>query len=164
MRKLLYTLLLLTITTGIYSQDISLTVISSGGTTASTSGGSVSFTAGEPVTGTISNGSYTMTQGFQQGSLIVNAVEENLPASCSIKAWPIPFANEINIECKLDTESEVTFEFTDINGKPVFRSVQSSAGKLFGADLSGLAAGSYMLKVMFNDGKYFKIIKVVKVN
>lgn len=150
--------------TSLFAQDINLNVISAGGGFVSKANGSLSWTFGEPVTGTIKNGSYTITQGFQQSKIIVSGVSEELPATCSIRAYPVPATDYINIECELDRESGINFELTDLNGKNLLKSFQNSKASLFTADISKIPAGTYILKVSFSDGRYYKNIKVVKIN
>ena len=51
-------------------------LVSTAGSYGETSSGSLSWTIGEPVIETITNGTNTLTQGFQQSKLTVTAINE----------------------------------------------------------------------------------------
>ncbi|MCH2034321.1 MAG: hypothetical protein MK202_12495 [Tenacibaculum sp.] len=70
MKQFLFITTLL-ITASLYSQTIERTVIGSSGTTLSTANASLDFTIGDLVVTTSSNGSNTLTQGFQQETIVL---------------------------------------------------------------------------------------------
>jgi hypothetical protein len=70
MKQFLFIISLL-ITSSLSSQTLERTVIGSSGTTLSTANASLDFTIGELVVTTSSNGSNTLTQGFQQEKIVL---------------------------------------------------------------------------------------------
>ncbi|CAL2104574.1 Hemagglutinin protein [Tenacibaculum sp. 190130A14a] len=70
MKQFLFMISLL-ITSSLSSQTIERTVIGSSGTTLSTANASLGFTIGELVVATSSNASNTLTQGFQQETIVL---------------------------------------------------------------------------------------------
>ena len=70
MKQFLFIISLL-ITFSLSSQTIERTVIGSSGTTLSTANASLDFTIGDLVVTTSSNGSNTLTQGFQQETIVL---------------------------------------------------------------------------------------------
>ena len=70
MKQFLFIISLL-ITSSLSSQTLERTVIGSSGTTLSTANASLDFTIGELVVTTSSNGSNTLTQGFQQETIVL---------------------------------------------------------------------------------------------
>lgn len=70
MKQFLFITTLL-ITASLYSQTLERTVIGSSGTTLSTANASLDFTIGDLVVTTSSNGSNTLTQGFQQETIVL---------------------------------------------------------------------------------------------
>ncbi|CAL2075741.1 hemagglutinin protein [Tenacibaculum sp. 190524A02b] len=70
MKQFLFIISLL-ITSSLSSQTIERTVIGSNGTTLSTANASLDYTIGDLVVTTSSNGSNTLTQGFQQETIVL---------------------------------------------------------------------------------------------
>jgi hypothetical protein len=147
----------------IYCQSNNCSVISNGGDYISNSQVYASWTIGEPVTGTIQNNSYCFTQGFQQSRIFLTSVDENLPDKCSIKAYPVPASNQINLELKLDTQREIIIEIFDNTGKSVQMKKANTSVSPYSLDISDLPAGSYLLKVSEVSGQKLKTIKIVKI-
>jgi len=88
-----------------YSQSISRSVISSGGTEyRSTNGFSLDATIGETVIEDFS-GPFILTQGFQQGDLL----EVKFPETPDIEAslFPNPFEDELLVNIRLDADIEM---------------------------------------------------------
>lgn len=162
MRRL-FLMVLLVLPCQIYCQSNNSSVISNGGGCISNSQVYASWTIGEPVTGTIQNNSYCFTQGFQQSRIFLVSVNENLPDKCSIKAYPVPASNLINLDWKLDTQNEIIIEIFDNAGKSVLRKKASASLSPYQLDISDLSAGSYILKISELSGKKLKTIKIVKI-
>lgn len=88
-------LLALALTGGIaFSQDSFL--VSCGGTYSSGSGGSVSWSIGEPVIETATSTNNHVTQGFHQGEIYVTGIEAL--AEISILVFPNPTSESVTIE------------------------------------------------------------------
>ena len=85
--KKIYTLLfILLIGFSLEAQE----VVSSGGKTQTTADYELSWTVGEVVTATVSNGENTLTQGFHQSKLIVTALSEPVVLELNVKVYPNP--------------------------------------------------------------------------
>ncbi len=65
-------------------------VVSAAGTHAASGTAQLSWTIGEPVSGTLAGGGHILTQGIHQGLLLVDAVEGNLEPGYSVSVYPNP--------------------------------------------------------------------------
>ncbi|MFN8323889.1 MAG: alkaline phosphatase D family protein [Chitinophagales bacterium] len=97
---------------------------------------------------------------------IVSAVK-NIPADnmVMISCYPNPSVNEVSIQYYLYQPANVTIQLTDITGKTIYiQKVPHAEKGLFNteADLSGIAAGNYLLSITAGDKIYSKKLVRVK--
>lgn len=136
-------------------------VIGSQGDFSSTSQGSLSWTFGEIVTETVSNGNGTFTQGFQQ-VILSDAALSDLSGSLPLEVYPNPFHSTISILTH-NLEGEYQITVIDVSGKTIY----SSELDIFAntqqcqLDLSYLASGSYHLQLS-SDSSFVLISRIVK--
>jgi hypothetical protein len=90
MKNTLFVLVLLMSIRPVTGQEATLKLVSTAGQHIQNASGSISFSIGEPVIGTIGNANFTVSQGFQQGDA----------SSCTISGFN-PFAS--NLYSKLDS-------------------------------------------------------------
>ncbi len=133
-------------------------VTSAGGGTATAAGTQVSWTIGEPIIATATDGKNTLTQGFQQSKLTVTAIDEIQVTGLEIKVYPNPTADFVTVHFSKTPENPGYLLF-DLSGKLLKQTkIASTDTKI---EMSGYAGGSYILKL--NDGQQplqsFKIIK-----
>jgi hypothetical protein len=141
-------------------QVITPEIISSSGGNYSNSKGSLSWTLGEPITATENNGSFYLTQGFQQPSKIAVAAINNPPPQTSLSIYPNPVASSIYIQ--RDGNMQLQIQLMDMNGKVILnKTLSSSENKL---DLNEYANGIYLLKVSNMDNQLLQSLKIEKVN
>lgn len=136
-------------------------VIAGQGDFSSTSAGSLSWTFGEVVTETISTGSGTFTQGFQQ-VILSDAALTDLQGPTVLEVYPNPFHTLISI-VNSDLEGEYQVIVLDNSGKVVYlsgldTSVTADKPQL---DLSHLASGIYHLQLT-SENTTFLINRIVK--
>ncbi|MEN8250213.1 MAG: hypothetical protein ABFS32_14870, partial [Bacteroidota bacterium] len=72
-------------------------VVSSGGETGTAAGYEISWTVGEPVIETVSDGTNTLTQGFHQTKLTVTSVNEFSISGIELKVFPNPTEDYVHI-------------------------------------------------------------------
>ena len=151
MKKIIYTALLLTPLLG-QAQDLDQNVIGTAGNYSKNGTASLSWTIGETVVETVSNGTNTLTQGFQQNNLSVTTLVKQAAAGNHLKVYPNPVKNILNVET--DTTG-IGYQLLNISGQSV------SNGKLENTtqqiNFSNLPPGTYFLKI--NNEKTHKIIK-----
>jgi len=133
-------------------------VVSANGGTATAAGTQVSWTIGEPITATVSDGTTTLTQGFQQSKLTVTAINDIQVAGVEIKVYPNPTSDFVTVHFSKVMEKP-TYLLFDLSGRLIQqKKIESTDAKV---DMTQFAGGSYILKV--NSGQQplqtFKIIK-----
>lgn len=130
-------------------------VISFAGGTLESSGISLSFTAGEVVSGSFESPSVHLTGGFGNGADLVSTSNEepvlNLPAEFRLtQNYPNPFNPSTNIRFDLPKASDVTLEVYNAIGAKVATIVneRKSAGSYtVRFEASHLASGMYFYRL-----------------
>ena len=144
------------------------TAITAAGGNATGSGGTVSYTLGQPVytTNTSTNGA--VAQGVQQPFEIsvVTAFAETKDIELNVSAYPNPTTTSLTLKikaiAKLNTNS-MRYQLYNIDGKLIEEKAIENAETII--NFSNLAPSSYFLKVLetqvmsAHELKTFKIIK-----
>lgn len=133
-------------------------VISFSGGTLENSNISLSFTAGEVITGTQSNSSINLSGGFQIGGhslpTSVETSEDGLPSAFRLNQnYPNPFNPSTNISFELPMPANVNLEvFNSIGAKvAILANGQKPAGSYtLRFDAYGLASGMYFYRLKAN--------------
>ena len=148
----LYFILLLCIPVLSIAQDAMQSVIGTAGGDFQNEAASVSWTIGEVVTETLTTDSYVLSQGFHQGNMEVNRINDEFPMEFMIKAYPNPVQDILIIESQ---ESGLEYQLINVHGKVISNGfLHSSSEKI---DFTSLPSGSYFLHVKKH--KTHKIIK-----
>ncbi len=125
----------------------------------------LSCTIGEPIVATLTNVKLILTQGFQQP--LENEVSVDLDlADWSIKAYPNPFNDNVNVEITTDKSSEFTIGITNLIGQNLGMDYLANnyPGKnVYSLNTAHLATGMYIVTVSSKDGKLIKSFKLSKI-
>ena len=152
----------------VFSQSLTPTVISSGGTYASSGVGSLSYTVGElAAVSTLSNGSSILTQGFQQtdisqGTAILN-LETNENGSMII--YPNPADNTFTVGYKFPNSGAVQVNLYDETGKKVSDILTEdyiTGNAVYNYDCSKVAAGNYVVSMLYTSSTGAQTYKIDK--
>ncbi len=160
MKKLL--LIFLSLIVGYsFGQTTSRTLISTGGSTFSQGTYQLDWSIGETLIQTYENGGQILSQGFQQGNLIVTGVED-FDINVRIKVFPNPVTKKIKIYWQsFDNQNDSKFQITvtDISGKTLYEAPLQSREQSI--DLSFYKSGTYIVVISHGNQavKSFKIIK-----
>lgn len=142
-------------------QTLTPEVISSSGEHFSASPGSLSWTLGEIITESDSNGGYWLTQGFHQTKFTVVSVEESPKNTFNVNVYPNPAIQFFNIEIESSNFSkDFQFVLYDINGRSIKQGKIKTRKTT--VNLNGLANESYFLKIWSATENYHKIYQVLK--
>ena len=150
-----------------HAQSLERQVIGSGGTFATATWGSLSSTAGESVINTSVTSSLVLTQGFQQPlqtDLAVYSVPSN---NISVKVYPVPASDLINVEIDGSTMKHYTVTLFDLPGRVLhvpYQDAGSGTQIKFVFDIHSLAAGAYLLLINDERNQSVKTIKFTKLN
>ncbi|MBU0763377.1 MAG: T9SS type A sorting domain-containing protein [Bacteroidetes bacterium] len=145
----------------IYAQGISPEVISSGGGEYENAYASISITIGEPVTETVSNGTYTLTQGFQQGAIGILVIEEKKAPEITVTLFPNPATDNIDLVIRYDGNEPFSYSISDVSGK-ILKSSEVKRTDVHSIDISGFAGGRYYLRAVCENIGYSKTFKIQK--
>lgn len=131
-------------------------VISYGGGYIEDSLFNLSWTLGETITGTITDGTYTLTMGFQQANLNITGLEV-LNENLFVEAYPNPTSDFLyikspgidNLKAELYSSEGKLLQIMDLNTD------------ISSVDFTGFASGTYILNVKQNEQviRAFKVIK-----
>jgi len=134
-------------------------VISPGSKTQTTAGHELSWTVGEAVTTTISDGTNTLTQGFHQSKLIVTAIDELLVSDLELKVYPNPTSEFVIISSnKLYDKS--SYSLFNLSGKLLENKIISASETR--VNLKNYASGTYLLKLQYKPNQSLQTFKIVK--
>lgn len=156
----LYQLLLIFLGTGI---AMAQQVVSTAGNHSETGTVQLSWTIGEPVISTLSNGSNILTQGMHQSKLLIDAIEEIELSGLIISAFPNPTNEFVNLQVhQLLTAQpwkEFSFVLYDMHGKVLMQKQIVSTETVI--QMNNYVSSIYFLKVLVNNHevKTFKIVK-----
>jgi hypothetical protein len=138
-------------------------VVSTAGNHSETGTVQLSWTIGEPVISTLSNGSNILTQGMHQSKLLIDAIEEIELSGLVISAFPNPTNEFVNLQVhQLLTDQpwkEFSFVLYDMNGKVLMQKQIVSTETVI--QMNNYVSSTYFLKVLVNNHevKTFKIVK-----
>ena len=146
-------------------QSLSPTVVASAGGYLDNGTVSLSFTVGEVAVTTLTGGDMILTQGFQQPfELDVTGVDDNHPVNWSVKTYPNPVQDHLNIRFTIRNPQDFTVVVMDITGKKVFvnKYMQVQPGEVKEIDMQQYHAGIYMISVTSQDQKVRRVYKISK--
>ena len=165
-KNFLMILCLITFTVYIKAQSIAPQVITSGASNFSQSNGSISFTIGELVVTTETNGSGNyLGNGFIPGSVIsttVMSIEQPDASIFRVKVYPNPTNDLLFVDFITSQVDWVRIEIVDPQGRLLFSEKYASMANHIGINMAKWLTGNYflLLKDLQNRsiGKY-QIIK-----
>lgn len=135
----------------LHSQSLERQVVASGGAIGEEGGITLSWTVGEAVAGYLPGGAVSLSQGFQQGELLLNPTDvEEVFARLQVKVYPNPTAAILHLEAA-EPRPEETWQVAMFSaaGRQVsggFR-VWPNGQKQFSMDVRALPAGQYYLRL-----------------
>ncbi len=148
---------------GLFAQQLTPTVVSSGGSYYSAGGYTLSATVGEIAVTTLKAATLTLTQGFQQPYDIGVGIKET-GLDWSITAYPNPVSQFLNIRFDVTEPLDLNVEIMDIAGrKQMIRELYYvTRGDIETFDLSGLTRGVYLVRIFTPDRRVQKTYKIQK--
>ncbi len=147
----------------LHAQTLDRKVIASAGASRIVGPLQVDFTVGEPVTATAASGALIVTQGFQQGDLVITDAHD-LTNALAYRVFPNPTTGEVRLELQGQDLNLIALVI-NAEGKPVpgFRRPFRGSGNLEGTfDLSRLPSGMYAIVLRDMEKKNQLSIPVIK--
>ena len=128
----------------------------------------ISYTVGEiSAVSTISNGGMTLTQGFHQPEKFTIALVESVDATWSADVYPNPADEQLTLRLSTESSLEFNLDLYDASGRKVLntRSLNQIPGTAtYTVPTAGLAAGTYLLRILSIDGKHQRSFRINKLN
>ena len=144
---------------GALAQSVDQSVIASGGDYVQNGNTALSYTIGQTVTATLSNGG-TLTQGFQQNSYTIVEIPEQSSQEFSVSVYPVPASGSVTVEFNSDFQGNAKISLVDELGRTL--SEKDATTSVNTISLQGLSASYYFLRINYQ-GKV-KTFKVQKIN
>ena len=117
---ILLLILLIFLTGNVFSQQVTPSVICSGGETFTTSSLTLDFTIGEIATETLSGNGVLLTQGFNQNIIPNLGIEEEKVNSDDITIYPNPVSDRLCLLFNGEKTKPVKVKINDLGGRVVF--------------------------------------------
>lgn len=134
-------------------------VVSTAGSYGETTSGSLSWTVGEPVIETITDGTNTLTQGFQQSKLTVTAINDLKVPGIELSVYPNPTNSFLSIEVKTDKQRDFLLSLFDLNGRLILQ--KKMEGNKQTIKMQNYKPATYILKVT-EGNKEIRTYQIVK--
>ena len=141
------------------SNTTAQTAISANGGTATAAGTEVSWTIGEPIIATVSDGTTTLTQGFHQTKITVTAVNDIQDTGIEIEVYPNPTSDFVTIHFNKLIDKP-TYSLFDFNGKIIEQ--KNILGNDIKVNMTNCAEGSYLLRISHKKKQPLQTFKVIK--
>lgn len=150
MKRNFFIAALLLVAVPAFSQTKQSEVVASAGGSVQAGNVSVSFTVGEPATGTLSAGNVVMTQGFQQGYIDIPDTEVEAALAKNVRLYPNPIKTTLFVELEEIPQGECVVKCYDMSGRMVGE-VQYESDPRMAIDMSNYPQGAYFVKVLVDD-------------
>ncbi len=147
----------------IYCQSVNPFVIASAGGNFVSANTQLTWTLGEVVISTLTNGNIILTQGFQQNTYIINSIGEIADNSFNFSVYPNPTSSLIRINWQNTEEDLYIINITNNNGICVLKKTVNFLENQTELDLNSLPNSIYILTVNKASGKNMKTFKIVKI-
>lgn len=142
-------------------------LVSAGGTFASSAGITLEYSIGEPVIATNTSGSIMVTQGFHQPSSLPVNITQPFGASFSLLAFPNPVSSVLSVEIILSVDSKIELQLYDVTGRVLFTQtsfVYSEKPQVINLSMESLAPAIYFLKISSqNENQIIGLNKIIKI-
>jgi len=134
-------------------------VVTTAGGYGETTSGSLSWTIGEPVIETITDGINTLTQGFQQSKLTVTAINDLKFPGIELSVYPNPTNSFLFIEVKTDKQRDLQLSLFDLNGRLILQKKMTENKQTI--KMQNYKPATYILKVT-EGNKEIRTYQIVK--
>lgn len=134
-------------------------VVATSGGFGTTASAKVTFTIGETITETITSTGVALTQGFNQGELVITIVRDSEINGLNLKVFPNPTTDIVNITSDTEGIDNLRFVVIDLFGRKLRDEKLVLPMTQF--TVSELKSGIYLLKVLAGN-KEIGIYRIIK--
>jgi hypothetical protein len=161
MKKQLLTIVVMAFFGTTKAQTIMPEVLSSSGGSGQSAQASLSWTIGEPVTSTVTSGVNTLTQGFQQPTLLIATAENENNEFNNFMFYPNPTSDFITLKMDWTANGQYNYRVFDLAGKLVIEGKATATQP--NISFQGLATGQYTISLLDEKSKQHNI-SIIKQN
>lgn len=161
-KKSYYFSLFLIISTFSFSQNLSLSVISSQGRIDNSEDMTLEWILGENNIETINQQNEIYTQGFLQPNISSRLEIQNYLLDFDIIISPNPVNSIFNIYINEKVDSQLLISLYDINGKLIKKISSFNNDTILEINVIELSSGIYVLKVTDTEGSFLETHKIIK--
>jgi len=134
-------------------------VVTSAGGYGTTTGAKVTWTIGEPIIETFTGTNSILTQGFNQGNILVTMIKGPEESGLTIKVYPNPASDHIRISTGGSEIGNLKYLIIDIGGRVLVE--RNLSGSETDISVSSLIPSIYFLKV-YQNKKEIGVYKIIK--
>lgn len=159
MKKHLLTIAAFALFCAARAQTVMPQVVSSSGGSGQNAQGSLDWTIGEAVTATVTDGTSTLTQGFQQPTLVIATSQNENNDVMHLLVYPNPTADYVTLKLDPSGTQQINYKVYDSAGKLVNEGKATSNQS--NISFQNMASGQYTISLTDNQLKtqHISIIK-----
>jgi len=158
--SLIFSMLL---STYMFAQQVAPQVVTTSGNVSQQSNATISYTIGEPVIQTATDGTTILTQGYQQPHYNVTLLPQYENILPNINVFPNPTADQLQISFDMDKRANVIVTLFDVAGKQIQeKKFDATPKSTFTLPMQQVATGKYMLRIMLPDLSSQKTFEIIK--
>ena len=149
-----------------YGQNLAPAAVSSAATKMTQSNGSLSFTVGELVVETHTDGNgNSLGGGFTNGSTsstIITSVQQPDEEKLMVNVYPNPTADMLTLDVQHIDVDAYTITIFDVSGKQVYTANHAGISGRININLSSFESGTYLLNLISNKQETLGTYQVVR--
>ena len=134
-------------------------VVTTSGGYGETTGARVTWTIGEPVTETVTGTTTILTQGFNQGDLIITLIKSPELPGLNVKVYPNPTSEYLKLSVGDADVENLNYILVDMGGKVVNKNILK--GMESEIPMGNLTPSTYFLKI-YQKKTEIAIFKIIK--
>lgn len=145
------------------TQQISPQVIATGGNINQQANAQISYTIGEPVIQTITDGNTTLTQGYQQPHYYITLLPQYQNIFPNITVYPNPTSNQLQIMFNSEKEFKANILLLDAAGKQIkMNNILALPKSTINYNMDSYAAGKYFITIELPEISTLKTYEIIK--
>ncbi len=158
--SLIFSMLL---STYMFAQQVAPQVVATSGNVSQQSNVTMSYTIGEPVIQTATDGTTILTQGYQQPHYNVTLLPQYQNILPDINVFPNPTADQLQISFDMDKRANVIVTLLDMAGKQIqVKEFDAMPQSTLTLPMQQVATGKYMLRITLPDLSSQKTFEIIK--
>ena len=159
-----YLIIICLATNVIQAQNIKSSVVTTSGASMNQSNTKISFTVGEIVVKTVTDGTNSIGQGVVNSSItnIVTAIKETDFTKIKLKVYPNPFSELVYVDITESKISNILLTVYDINGNQINSETYNAGNNHIGINTQNWQNGNYIITISDIKGELLGSYKLLK--